>query len=102
MSAARIRIVLPFHLRRLAGSDGEVVVILSGPVTTAAVLDALEAELPVLRGTIREHGTLKRRAFVRFFAAKQDLSHVPPDAALPEAVARGEEPFRIVGAMAGG
>ena len=102
MSAVRIRVVLPFHLRQLAGSDGEVVVVLSGPVTTAAVLDALEAELPVLRGTIREHGTLKRRAFVRFFAAKQDLSLEPPDVLLPESVVRGEEPFRIVGAMSGG
>jgi len=102
MSVARVRVVLPFHLRRLAGSDGEVVVVLSGPVTTGSVLDALEAEMPVLRGTIREHGTLKRRAFVRFFAAKQDFSLEPPDALLPEAVARGEEPFRIVGAMAGG
>jgi hypothetical protein len=102
MSVARVRIVLPFHLRRLAGSDGEVVVVVGGPVTPAAVLDALEAELPVLRGTIREHGTLKRRAFVRFFACKEDLSHQPLDQPLPEPVARGEEPFRIVGAMAGG
>jgi hypothetical protein len=102
MSEARVRVVLPFHLRRLAGSDGEVVVAVDGPVTPAAVLDALETELPVLRGTIREHGTLKRRAFVRFFACKQDLSHAPPDQPLPDAVALGEEPFRIVGAMAGG
>lgn len=102
MSVSRIRVVLPFHLRTLAGSDGEVTVDVEGAVTQRSVLDALEAELPVLKGTIRETGTLKRRAFVRFFAAKQDLSHTAQDDVLPESVASGEEPFRIVGAMAGG
>lgn len=102
MSVSRIRVVLPFHLRTLAGSDGEVTVEVAGAVTQRSVLDALEAALPVLKGTIREHGTLKRRAFVRFFAAKQDWSHASPDDALPESVANGAEPFRIVGAMAGG
>jgi hypothetical protein len=100
--SARVRIALPFHLRQLSGSDGEVVVGVAGPVTAAAVLDALETELPVLRGTIREHGSLKRRAFVRFFACGRDLSHEPADAPLPEAVVSGAEPFRIVGAMSGG
>ncbi len=102
MSVANVRVVLPFHLRRLAGSDGEVMVAVAGPVTAASVLEALEADLPVLKGTIREHGSLKRRAFVRFFACGQDLSHAPPDAPMPDAVASGAEPFRIVGAMSGG
>lgn len=102
MSVSHIRVVLPFHLRTLAGSEGEVTVEIVGAVTQRSVLDALEDALPGLKGTIREHTTLKRRAFVRFFAAKQDLSHAPPDEALPESVANGEEPFRIVGAMAGG
>lgn len=102
MSVANVRVVLPFHLRRLAGNDGELIVAVAGPVTAAAVLAALEAELPVLKGTIREHGTLKRRAFVRFFACGQDLSHEAADALLPEPVATGAEPFRIVGAMSGG
>ncbi len=102
MSVSQVRIVLPFHLRTLAGSEGEVVVEVAGAVTQRSVLDALEAVLPVLKGTIREHDTLKRRAFVRFFAAKQDLSHASPDEALPESVVKGAEPFRIVGAMAGG
>lgn len=100
--SAQVRVVLPFHLRRLAGSDGEVTVAVTGAVTAAAVLAALEAELPVLKGTIREHGSLKRRAFVRFFACGRDLSHEAPDAPLPDAVAEGTEPFRIVGAMSGG
>jgi sulfur-carrier protein len=97
-----IRIVLPAHLRTLARVGGEVQLTVSGPVTQRAVLDALEAQYPVLRGTIRDHGTLKRRAFVRFFACEQDLSHDPPDDALPEAIASGKEPFLVVGAMAGG
>jgi molybdopterin converting factor small subunit len=97
-----IRIVLPAHLRTLARVDGEVTLEVDGPVTQRAVLDALEARYPMLRGTIREHVTLKRRPFVRFFACEQDLSHDPPDSPLPEAVAKGEEPLLIVGAMAGG
>lgn len=97
-----IRVVLPAHLRTLARVDGEVVVDVTGMVTQRSVLDALEARYPMLRGTIREHGTLKRRAFVRFFACEQDLSHDAPDAPLPDAVAKGAEPFLIVGAMAGG
>jgi len=97
-----IRVVLPAHLRNLAQVGGEVELDLSAPVTPAAILDALEAAYPMLRGTIRDHATLKRRAFVRFFACAQDLSHESPDSALPEAVATGKEPFMIVGAMAGG
>jgi sulfur-carrier protein len=97
-----VRVKLPAHLRKLAQVDGEVELDLDGPVTQRAVLDALEGRYPVLRGTIRDHGTHKRRAFVRFFACEQDLSHEPPDAPLPEAVARGSEPFLVVGAMAGG
>ena len=97
-----IRVVLPTHLRVLARVDGEVQLDVEGPVTQRAILDALEARYPMLRGTIREHGTLKRRAFVRFFACEQDLSHDSPDTPLPEAVATGAEPFLIVGAMAGG
>jgi molybdopterin converting factor small subunit len=97
-----IRVVLPAHLRTLARVDGEVQLDVAGPVTQRTVLDALEARYPMLRGTIRDHATLKRRAFVRFFACEQDLSHESPDAPLPEAVASGVEPFLIVGAMAGG
>ncbi len=97
-----IRVVLPFHLRNLAHVDGEVQVEAASPVTVRAVLDALEARHPVLRGTIRDHVTLKRRPFVRFFACKEDLSLEPPETALPEAVVSGAEPFLIVGAMAGG
>ena len=97
-----IRVVLPAHLRTLARVDGEVTLEVTGPVTQRAILDALEARYPMLRGTVRDHVTLKRRAFVRFFACEQDLSHEPPDAPLPEAVATGKEPFLIVGAMAGG
>jgi sulfur-carrier protein len=97
-----IRVVLPPHLRTLARVDGEVTLEVDGRATQRAVLDALEARYPVLRGTIRGHGTLQRRAFVRFFACEQDLSHESPDAALPEAVASGAEPFLVVGAMAGG
>jgi len=97
-----IRVVLPAHLRTLARVDGEVTLDVKGEVTQRSVLDALEARYPMLRGTIRDHGTLKRRAFVRFFACEQDLSHESPDVPLPEAVATGAEPFLIVGAMAGG
>jgi hypothetical protein len=94
--------VLPAHLRTLAGVAGEVTLPVEGPVTQRSVLDALEARYPMLRGTIRDHGTQRRRPFVRFFACQEDLSHEPPDAPLPEAVATGAEPFLIVGAMAGG
>jgi hypothetical protein len=97
-----IRVVLPTHLRRLARVDGEVQLEAAGPVTQRSVLDALEARYPVLRGTIRDHGTFRRRPFVRFFACEQDLSHEPPDAPLPDSVAAGDEPLLIVGAMAGG
>lgn len=97
-----IRVVLPAHLRTLARVDGEVTLHIDGPVTQSSVLDALEARYPMLRGTVRDHVTLKRRAFVRFFACEQDLSHGSPDTPLPDAVATGTEPFLIVGAMAGG
>ena len=97
-----IRIVLPYHLRTLARLDGEVQLEVASPATVRSVLDALEARYPVLRGTIRDHGTLKRRPFVRFFACKEDLSLEPPETNLPDAVVRGAEPFLIVGAMAGG
>lgn len=97
-----VRIVLPEHLRRLAKADRELRLDVAAPVTQQSVLDALEAAFPVLRGTIRDHVTLRRRAFVRFFACGEDLTHEPPGAPLPEAVARGEEPFLVVGAMAGG
>lgn len=100
--SATIRVVLPFHLRTLARVDGEVMLEVAGPVTQRAVLDALERRYPALRGTIREHVTLRRRPFLRFFACQQDLSHEPPDALLPEAVATGAEPFLVVGAIAGG
>jgi molybdopterin converting factor small subunit len=97
-----IRVVLPAHLRTLARVDSEVTLDVKGEVTQRSVLDALEARYPMLRGTIRDHGTLKRRAFVRFFACEKDLSHESLDAPLPDAVATGAEPFLIVGAMAGG
>jgi molybdopterin synthase sulfur carrier subunit len=97
-----IRVVLPAHLRTLAHVEGEVSLDVKGPVTQRSVLDALEARYPMLRGTIRNHATQQRRAFVRFFACEQDLSHESPDDPLPEAVATGAEPFLIVGAMAGG
>ena len=97
-----IRVVLPYHLRRLAGVSSEVKLAVEGTVTQRAVLDALEAQYPMLRGTIRDHVTEQRRALVRFFACEQDVSHEPPDAPLPAAVATGAEPFLIVGAMAGG
>lgn len=97
-----IRVILPTHLQTLARVDGEVELDVEGPVTQRAVLDALETRYPVLRGTIRDHGTHRRRAFVRFFACAQDLSHAAPETRLPDAVATGAEPFLIVGAMAGG
>jgi molybdopterin synthase sulfur carrier subunit len=97
-----IRVVLPAHLRNLAQLEGEVELVVPAPVTQTAVLDALEAAFPVLRGTIRDQTTAKRRAFVRFFACEQDLSHDDPDTVLPDAVLRGVEPFLVVGAMAGG
>ena len=97
-----IRVALPFHLRTLARVDGEVQVQVENPATLGSVLDALEAHYPVLRGTIRDHITLRRRPFVRFFACEEDLSLEPPETPLPAAVAAGAEPFLIVGAMAGG
>jgi sulfur-carrier protein len=98
-----IRVVLPAHLRALAKVDGgEVQLDVHGQVTQRSVLDSLEARYPMLRGTIRDHATLKRRPFVRFYACEQDLSHEPPDEPLPEAIATGAEPFLVVGAMAGG
>ena len=97
-----IRVVLPAHLRALARIDGEVHLEVAAPVTQRTVLDALEASYPVLRGTIRGHDGGPRRAFIRFFACEQDLSHQPPDDPLPLAVAAGTEPYLIVGAMAGG
>jgi hypothetical protein len=97
-----IRVTLPPQLRKLAQVDGEVMVDVQGRVTQRAVLDALEARYPVLRGTIRDQVTQKRRAFVRFFACGQDLSHESPDTALPKPVVNGAEPFMVVGAIAGG
>jgi hypothetical protein len=97
-----IRVVLPTHLRTLAHVEGEVTLDVEGPATQRTVLDALEARYPMLCGTIRDHVTRRRRAFVRFFACEQDLSHASPDALLPDAVATGAEPLLIVGAMAGG
>ena len=97
-----IRVVLPFHLRTLARVDDDVQLEINEPATLGSVLDALEARYPVLRGAIRDHATLRRRPFVRFYACKEDLSHEPPETRLPDAVARGAEPFLIIGAMAGG
>jgi molybdopterin synthase sulfur carrier subunit len=97
-----IRVVLPTHLRRLAQVGEEVHIEIVGPATQRSVLDALEMRYPMLRGTIRDHSTQKRRAFMRFFAGEQDLSHEAPDAALPDAVTSGAEPFMVVGAIAGG
>lgn len=97
-----IRVELPAHLRTLARVNGEVTVAVDGPVTLRAVLDALETSYPTLRGTIRDHVTRQRRPFLRFFACEQDLSHEPPDAPLPDAVASGAEPFLVIGALAGG
>lgn len=97
-----IRVVLPYHLKNLAKVEGEVQFDLKAPVRIVDVLDALEARYPVLRGTIRQHTTLKRRAFVRFYACEEDLSHEPTDTPLPDEIVTGTEPFLIVGAMAGG
>jgi hypothetical protein len=97
-----IRVVLPAPLKRLAQIDGEVLLDVAQPVTQRAVLDALEACYPALQGTTRDHVTQQRRAFVRFFACGEDLSHASPDAVLPDAVARGAEPFLVIGALAGG
>ncbi len=97
-----IRVVLPAHLRTLGRIEGEVMLDVKGPATQRSVLNALEARYPMLRGTIRDNLTQQRRPFLRFFACEQDLSHVPPDALLPEVVAMGNEPFIIIGAIAGG
>jgi hypothetical protein len=97
-----IRVILPFHLRNLAHVGAEVTLEVEGPVTQRSVLDALEARYSMLRGAIRDHDTLERRPFLRFFACEEDLSHNPPDAPLPDAVASGKEPFLIIGAIAGG
>lgn len=97
-----IRVVLPPHLRTLARVRGKVELEIEGPVTRRSILDALEAEYPMLRGTIRDHTTHQRRSFIRFFACGEDWSHEPPDTPLPEAIATGAEPFLIVGALAGG
>jgi hypothetical protein len=97
-----IRVVLPYHLRNLAKVPGEVEVSVEGPVTQRSILDALEAKHPVLCGTIRDYGTLKRRPLIRFYACAEDVSLDPPDAPLPEAIASGTEPFLVVGSIAGG
>jgi sulfur-carrier protein len=97
-----IRVVLPYHLRNLAGTGREVEIEVEGPVTQRAVLDELERRYPVLRGTIRDHGGTKRRPFVRFYACQEDLSHEDADTELPASVAAGEEPFMVIGAMSGG
>ena len=97
-----IRVVLPTHLRTLSGVTDEVALDVDGIVTQRSVLDALETRFPVLRGTMRDHVTKQRRAFVRFFACEEDLSHESPDAVLPDAVAAGKEPFMVIGAIAGG
>jgi molybdopterin synthase sulfur carrier subunit len=97
-----IQVILPTHLRTLARVSGKVMLEIEGPVTQRSVLDALEAEYPMLRGTMRDHVTQERRPFIRFFACEEDWSHESPDAPLPEAVATGAEPFLIVGALAGG
>jgi sulfur-carrier protein len=97
-----IRVMLPFHLRNLAHVGNEVTLQVAAPITQRSVLDALEASYPMLRGTIRDHDTLLRRPFLRFFACEEDLSHESPDALLPEAVATGKEPFIVIGAIAGG
>ncbi len=97
-----VRVILPTHLRNLAHVGSEVTLNVATPVTQRSVLDALEAQYPMLRGTIRDHSTLERRAFLRYFACEQDLSHESPDAPLPEEVASGKEPFIVIGAIAGG
>jgi len=101
-SVHHVRVQIPYHLRNLARVEGEFLLAVEGPVTIKSILDALEQRYPMLCGTIREHDTLKRRAFLRFFACEEDLSHQPPDVELPEAVASGKEPFLIIGAIAGG
>jgi hypothetical protein len=102
VTGAPVRVVLPYHLRNLARVSGEVTVHVDGPVTPSSVLDAVEDAYPMLRGAIRDHGTLRRRPFIRYFACAADLSHEPTDALLPDAVASGAEPFMVVGAIAGG
>jgi sulfur-carrier protein len=97
-----VRVILPYHLRTLAGVDGEVSLDVKAPVTPRSILDALETRYPMLRGTIRDHATGQRRPMLRFFACEEDLSHEPPDTPLPEAVANGSEAFWIIGAIAGG
>ena len=97
-----IRVVLPAHLRKLAGTGAEVTLAVEPPITARAILDALEARYPMLRGTVRDHVTRRRRPYVRFFACEQDVSHDDPDAPLPAAIATGAEPFLVVGAMSGG
>jgi molybdopterin synthase sulfur carrier subunit len=97
-----MRVLLPFHLSKLAQAEREIDLDVPAPATVRAVLDALEAKYPVLRGTMRDHGTLKRRPFIRFFVCKEDVSLESPDKPLPESVVKGEEPFMIIGAMAGG
>lgn len=102
MTTTTIRVILPAHLREMARVHGEVELAVDGPITQRSVLDALEAQLPVLVGRVRDHQTHRRRGFVRFYACQEDLSHESPDDPLPDAVAQGREPFLIVGAMAGG
>jgi len=102
MASSTIRVVLPQHLRTLAGAGTEVTLKVEGRPTQGSVLDALEAQYPMLRGTIRDQVTQQRRPFLRFFACEEDLSHAPPDAPLPDAIASGKEPFLIIGAIAGG
>jgi len=97
-----MRVVLPYHLKNLARLEGELELDVPSPATVGGVLDALEARFPVLRGTVRDHGTMKRRPFIRFFACKEDMSLEPPETPLPEEVVSGKEPFLIIGAMAGG
>ena len=101
-TSSQIRVQIPYHLRNLARVDGELALEVTGPVTIRSVLDALELRYPMLCGTIREHDTMKRRAFLRFFACEEDLSHESPDTLLPDAIASGREPFLIIGAIAGG
>lgn len=102
MSGAMIRVELPHHLRTLARLDGDLVIEVAAPVTQRTLIDAIETRYPMLRGTIRDQATRQRRAYVRFFACEQDISHDSPDAPLPDAVATGREPFLVVGAMSGG
>jgi len=97
-----IRVILPFHLRTLADADAEITLEVDGPITQRSVLDALEVRYPMLRGAIRDHDTKQRRAFLRFFACEEDLSHNSPDEPLPDAVTSGKEPFIVIGAIAGG